>query len=354
MGDENEVFTPDYDGTRSHADAGLNFKVNRLFPWLSFGNAALVPQLLFKLSRFDLIHIHYPFFGGAEWILPFKGLFVRTPKIVLSYHMDVLGSGILKPVFKLYAKTVLPFLIRQTDAIILSTRDYGETSLISRYLDSRPTFVVPYGVGEHFHPAEKNGRLMSRLSLRATDKIILFVGGLDRAHYFKGVSELIAAVASLKNRDIKLLLVGNGNLVDRYRGEMASRGIREQGIIATGVSDQELPDYYNLADLVVLPSINRSEAFGIVLLEAMACARPVVASALPGVREIVEENRNGLLVIPGNIEDLAAKLSLLLDDRERRETFGHSGFKKVEEHYRWRQVIREVKRIYLRLAGDNS
>jgi glycosyltransferase involved in cell wall biosynthesis len=348
LGDQNEVFTPDYDG-KEKGGVMDGFKVHRLLPWIKYGNAAMVPQLLWKLSDFDLVHIHYPFFGGVEWPFLMKSVFVRTPKIVLSYHMDVIGNGILKPFFRLYGKTVLPLLIRYSDALIVSTRDYAETSLISPFLNRKPVYEIPYGVTSRFHPMEKNQKLIARLNLITQNRIILFVGGLDRAHYFKGVPNLISAIRRLNDIDVRLLLIGNGDRIPLYRDQVQKEGLQDQVQFVSGVPDEELPDYYNLADLVVLPSINRSEAFGIVLLEAMACGRPVVASSLPGVRAIINERQNGLLVVPGNLGDLTEKLRFMLDRPGLREEYGLNGFKKVEEGYRWNQVVQKVRKVYLDL-----
>lgn len=348
LGDQNEVFTPDYDGGEM-GGVMEGFKVHRLTPWIKYGNAAMVPQLFWRLSDFDLIHIHYPFFGGAEWPFLIKSVFIRSPKVVLSYHMDVIGDGVLKLFFKLYGKTVLPLLIRYSDALIVSTRDYAETSLISQFLNQKPVYEIPYGVTSQFHPKEKNKKLIARLNLSAENRVLLFVGGLDRAHYFKGVSNLISAFRRLNDRDVKLLLIGNGDRIPLYRDQVKKEGLQDQVHFVSGVTDEELPDYYNLADLVVLPSINRSEAFGIVLLEAMACARPVVGSSLPGVRSIINDRQNGLLVAPGDVGDLTEKLRFMLDQPALREEYGLNGFKKVEEQYRWNQVVQRVRKVYLEL-----
>lgn len=349
LGEENEVFTPDYDGKGGAEDTNSGFRVNRMTPWIKYGNAALVPQVFWKLSGFDLVHIHYPFFGGAEWMLLIKWAFIRSPKIVLSYHMDVIGDGALKLFFKGYGNTVLPLLVKNADALILSSRDYGETSLISRYLIQKPVYDIPYGVSEQYHPKQKNETLVSRLNISAGDTVVLFVGGMDRAHYFKGVSNLILAVSRLNNRRIKLILIGNGDMIPVYMKKAKEEGMKDQAIFISGVTDQDLPDFYNLADLTVLPSVNRSEAFGIVILEAMACGRPVIASSLPGVRSLIDDHHDGLLTIPGDVEDLTEKLKFLVDHSELRDQYGLNGFKKIEEQFRWKFVIEKVRSVYREL-----
>ena len=140
---------------------------------------------------------------------------------------------------------------------------------------------------------------------------ILFVGALDKAHYFKGVDVLLKAMRDL---EYKLMIVGDGDLRSYYEAKAKNLGI-DDGVVFTGrVSNEELSRYYQSADVFVLPSIDKSEAYGMTLLEAMAHGLPVVASNLPGVRSLVGEDR-GLLVEPGDSSDLARVLTeILIDD----------------------------------------
>ncbi|MHB8481889.1 MAG: glycosyltransferase family 4 protein [Nitrospiria bacterium] len=350
LGHDVEVFTPnyhdDYDGEGRGLDKENKFKLHRLTPWLKYGNAALVPQLLWKLPSFDIVHFHYPFFGGVEWISFLRFIYVRPPKIIISYHMDVIGEGVLRLFFKGYTKIILPLLIHQADIIFSATLDYAETSAISRFLGQKPVEIIPYGVSTLFQPKQKNEQLIRRLNFSENNSVILFVGGLDHPHYFKGVNILIEAVAKLERKGIRLLIVGNGDLIPSYREEARKRDLQDQVFFMSGVTDEELPDYYNLADLVVLPSIDRSEAFGLVLLEAMACGRPVIGSSLPGVRAVIEDHKNGLLVKPGDAEDLKEKIQFILDHDETGGQFGLNGFKKVEEHFRWNRILDQVEKVY--------
>lgn len=89
-----------------------------------------------------------------------------------------------------------------------------------------------------------------------------------------------------------------------------------------------------------------SEAFGVVLLEAMACGKPVIASNLPGVRSVVSAGEDGLLVRPGDIDDLAEKTQMLLDDPQRRREMGERGRDKVEEKYAWPKIIPRLVQVY--------
>ena len=154
----------------------------------------------------------------------------------------------------------------------------------------------------------------------------LFVGALDRAHYFKGLSLLLRAfkfvdsgsrqrrvrndtnvAAPAPDRDPvsgmtespRLVVVGTGELLNAYKKEAAHLGIADRVTFTGGVTDEELARWYAGARAEILPSTDRSEAFGIVLIEAMACGTPVIASDLPGVRTVVERVHGGVLVPVG-------------------------------------------------------
>ena len=118
-------------------------------------------------------------------------------------------------------------------------------------------------------------------------------------------------------------------------------------IIFTGyIPDNELVDYYNLCDIFVLPSIDKSEAFGMVLLEAMACAKPVIATDLAGVRQVVEKKVNGLLVKPKNATHLAEQINFLLNHPDVARQYGQAGRQKVVGSYGWQTIADKLLEIY--------
>jgi glycosyltransferase involved in cell wall biosynthesis len=92
-----------------------------------------------------------------------------------------------------------------------------------------------------------------------------------------------------------------------------------------------------------------------VLIEAMACGKPVIASNLPGVRTVVSDGEDGLLVTPGDMTDLAEKIHILLDSPQRRKTMGERGRMKVEEKYTWPKVVERLERVYVEaLRTENA
>lgn len=356
LGHEVEIFTPKYKEVEEEIK---DLKINRIKPLLKYGNAAFLPALHWMLKDFEIIHLHYPFFGGAETIWLYRRKIKKTgAKIVLHYHMDVVGQGIFKTIFSFHKKILLPKIIKLADKVIVTSTDYGKNSDLAKWMFKNPKkfYELPNGVDtDLFFPAPKDEALIKKNNINPDDKVVLFVGGLDQAHYFKGVEYLVEAMSRLrdKNYNWKLVIVGKGELVKHYQSLVSQLRIDRQVIFSGYVPSEDLPKYYNLADVVVLPSIDKSEAFGLTLIEAMACAKPVVASNLVGVRSVVDDQTNGLLTEPKNIDDLATKINYLLTNSDVASQFGQAGRKKVEEKYDWGRIGDELERLYKEILNPN-
>jgi glycosyltransferase involved in cell wall biosynthesis len=233
--------------------------------------------------------------------------------------------------------------------VAATTDDYAKHSALRR-TPAEKVVVLPNGVDTTvFRPERNTDALRARYGLSEDEPIVLFVGGLDTAHYFKGIPILLQSIARLPG--VRVLVIGEGDLRPSYR-EMAHQSGLEERVQFTGhVSQEELPLHYNLADVVVLPSTTRGEAFGMVLIEAMACGIPVVASNLPGVRSVVEDGVNGRLVPPGDATALVEALRALLADSEMRQRMGRDGRMKTERIYDWRLIGLQLERLYLQALG---
>ena len=220
-------------------------------------------------------------------------------------------------------------------------------------LSLRNVVALPNGVDTlRFYPAPAANDFRAAHGISDGERVILFVGSLDSAHYFKGVDVLLHAFALLRDPPARLLIIGRGDLRPQYQAQAATLGIKDRVCFDDAVTDAELPAHYRLADVLVLPSTTRGEAFGVVLLEAMAGAAPVIASDLPGVRSVVTRTGGGLLTPPGDAKALAAALRLLLTDERLRRDMGQRGRAGVARLYAWPKVIDELEALYRRaLAG---
>lgn len=347
LGFEVHVYAPSK-GDSSAADAAHPYAVHRLKQWLQLGHGAFAPEVGGLLGRYDLTVLQYPFFGGAEPLWVSKKLGAKG-KLAMVYHMDVEGAGSLKPFIALHTRWLMPSIIKTADAVIPTTNDYCQHSAVMPLIKSKPARFaeLPPSVDTaRFSPAPKPAALLARYGIAPADKVIVFCGGLDTPHYFKGVPSLLAALADTKLAGVRAVIVGDGNLRPTFEERARTLGIADRVTFAGNVSDAELPDHYRLGDVFAFPSIDRSEAFGIAALEAAACGLPVVASDLPGVRTVVREGITGRRVMAGSVSLLTSALADVLGDEQLRRRLGDAGAAMAQSEYslqrrpeRWRKIL---------------
>ncbi|MBI2644965.1 glycosyltransferase family 4 protein [Candidatus Uhrbacteria bacterium] len=354
LGHTVDVYTPYYAHLRKkiqHNQSAGGIRVHRLRPFFSYGNAAALPQLFWRLRKADLIHLHYPFLGAEIPILLLSVLFKK--RFFLTYHMDLVGTGQLKNFFRWYTAFFLPSLIRRASRICVTSVDYARNSYVRQFLDANPLkfFELHNCVDVRvFFQKEKKKELLGKHEISPQDKVILFVGSLDRAHYFKGVMYLLEAFEQIVHTSqlplaLKLVIVGDGNMRQRYQNLAAQLQIETKVVFVGSAKEAELPDYYALADVLVLPSVDSSEAFGIVLIEAFACGKPVIASNLPGVRSVVEDSVDGYLVEPRDVNDLAIKIYAIISDSDRARIMGQAGLEKAKKIYSFEAIKKKFSDI---------
>lgn len=300
-----------------------------LCPLFRIGNAAVAPQLLWRLRGFEAVELHYPFFGGAEWVWLWKKIYGRRARLTVLYHMDTVGQELFGLIFRLYRALLLRPIMAAADKIIVTSKDYFASSQIAFLRDDPRVIEVPLGVDvECFRPGD------------AKRSSALFVGALDAAHYFKGVPVLLEAFAKiapmLPTTDLEI--VGDGDLRIAYEAMTTDLGLAGRVGFSGRVSDERLSELYREAMVHVLPSIDRSEAFGLVTLAAAASGVPSIVSDLPGVRSVIEPGVTGLIVPPCDVEALASALHDLLSDSARAQAMGAAARERAVRLYDTRTV----------------
>ena len=338
-GMEVHVFTPHYPNTRTVPiqEEQDGYTVHRLRPLFSYGNAAVLLQLFWRLRVVDTIHLHYPALGMELPVL-FWSFFKK--KLVTTYHMDLTGKGIvMRGFFRLYSAFFLPFVLARSSRVFVTSYDYAKGSPLigSRVARYPERFIeLPCSVDmSHFHP---------QMSDRMT-QTILFVGALDSAHYSKGVSVLLAALAHVT--DAKLVIIGDGDLRLSYEQRARELGIYDRVVFTGSIPHDALVRWYAGSLCLVLPSTDATEAFGVVIIEAASCGVSVIASNLRGVRSVVEEGVTGFLVSPGDAAELAEKIQYLISHPDRAKEMGGAARKRVGERYSYDNVA-ETYRSTLR------
>ena len=293
---------------------------------------SLALPLCLRREPADIAHLHFPYPMGdlAHWLAG------RARRTVISYHSDIVRQ---KNLLRLYA----PFLrmaLRRADRIVATSPRYIETS---PFLAPRAAkcVVVPYGIHperfEQVDPAQ-----VAALREPYHTPLILFVGQL---RYYKGVEFLIRAMPQVAGH---AWLIGSDTTTRRTELEAlaGSLGVADR-VTFLGEQDARLPAYFRACDVFVLPSIERSEAFGIVQLEAMASGKPLVSCDVgTGVAWVNQHEVTGLVVPPRDPAALAAALNRLTADPGLRARLGAAGQQRVRTEFTVEKMVDRIEAVY--------
>jgi rhamnosyl/mannosyltransferase len=293
---------------------------------------SLALPLALRRLRPDITHLHfpYPLADVAQRLLG------RARRTVITYHSDIVRQ---QGWLRLYGPVLRDTLARAAAVIATSPR-YAETSPFLAPLGQR-CHVVPYGIApEAFSQASPEA--VRAIRARHGERLVLFVGQL---RYYKGVTYLLRALQAV---DARLLLMG-GESTHRHaelRDLARALGVEDR-LVLLGEMDAERPAYYHACDVFVLPSIARSEAFGIVQLEAMAAGRPVVSCDVgTGVAWVNQHEVTGLVVPPRDPAALAAALNRLLADPDLRRRMGQAGRERVRAEFTRERMLGTIEALY--------
>jgi glycosyltransferase involved in cell wall biosynthesis len=342
-----EVFTAPADGEAPDPGRVL---VHRIPPLVALGNAPLIPRLA-RLEGFDVLHLHYPFIFGSELVLAGRmwpgG---RDAALLVHYKNQLVAGGARGAMFGAYEHTVAPLLVRSADRICVLSREHADSvPYLHRALSTSPERVVemPNGVDtEAFAPGPDGAGIRASLQIPEDAVVAAFVATLDRAHHFKRLDLAIEALARCAEERLHMIVAGGGELLERYRREAAEAGLSGRVHFMGPVPHADLSRALRAADLLLLTT-QPPESFGIVLIEAMACGLPVVASEYPGVRAVVEPDANGLLVPSGDVAATAAALRSMVEmGAERRRSLGGAGRAKAVREWSWPRLTERMDDAY--------
>lgn len=281
-------------------------------------------------GRPDVVHLHAPF-PPAEltWLATMWGR--HRPATVVTYHSDIVRQRWLGALHR----PIERLLLRRSDAVVATSESYRRTSRQLRGLGR--CAVLPLGVD------------VERFARHATStppipgRYVLFVG---RLRHYKGVDHLIRA-ARLLPEDLTVVVAGTGPEGPALH-ELAHRLRLDDRVRFLGdVAGQDLPDLYHHAVALVLPAVNRAEAFGLVQLEAMAAGIPVVSTRLgTGVDEVNLDGVTGLTVPPGDPDSLATAIEQLVTDPDLARRLGTGGLERVRADYSVEAMIDRFEALY--------
>ncbi|MEK6976218.1 MAG: glycosyltransferase family 4 protein [Candidatus Thermoplasmatota archaeon] len=284
-------------------------------------------------SDSDVVHV------AATYPFTTPGVLRRAHNLgipsVLDFHFEPSsGSAVGRLAASVYRR-IGPRDYPLAAVALVRSMAYGHNSPSLGGVPASRWRVVPNGIDpEHFTP---DGPAHA-------GSYLLFVGRL--VHY-KGLPVLLDAVATLRPR-VPLVIAGDGPLRASLQAQARRLGLDVRFL--GRVPDADLPSLYRGARLTVLPSVTCQEAFGISLLESMACGTPVVASRLPGVAELA--GLGGLVAEPGDATDLAARLSTALDDDAL--PCGKPLASAIHAAYSWQAVADRLESVYREVADQTD
>lgn len=317
----------------------------------SVNRAPFIPGVWKSVARgnFDVI---MPFFSypGLSEIATIIGAF-KAP-IIANYQMDLWpeeGLHSHSAILMRVARKNLSFSLRYAARIISSTKSYALTSPVLRRFKDR-LVIIPNGVdSDFFKPVSGEAKEQLRIELGINyPRIGIFCG---RFVPYKGIIHLLKAIRLLRRKRLgfHLLLMGQGPQEEVIRKNISLLGISDR---VTVISHTKKLDFINktdlyrkhiqAADMIFLPSTSRLEAFGIALLEGMACGLAPVASDIAGVKELVM-SADGLLTKPVHPNSIASAIELLLQDEGHLETLKKDSRKAAEKQYHWKTIAKRLQ-----------
>lgn len=331
------VFALSYPFSR-YNDTALEYKIIRSWPLLPGGAAGWVPAWRKQLAGFDLIHLHYPFYGGAESVWLNSG----SVPYIITYHMDAQPTALFKKPIKLvYDRWLAPKIIKKAGRVILV--DDNHNFSFEKKLRPSQKMILPNGIDTEIFTPDSAGVEEFGLDKLAGKPIFLFVGNFLPV---KGLPLLIKAWNKISNDEVQLVVVGGGHSESSYKKLAKKFGVADR-IHWQGpcYNKERLAKYYQLATAVVIPSF--SETFSLVAGEALSSGCPVIASDVPGMRARVKEGETGFLFESGAERSLIDALERFLKlTPEERNKFGQNGRALVEKEFSLKKHIDSLEEIY--------
>jgi glycosyltransferase involved in cell wall biosynthesis len=340
------VFTAPADGAAPDPGRAL---VHRIDPVFAIGNAPLIPALA-RVEGFDVVHLHYPFIFGSELTLLGRLASSRRRQALLVHYKNrLVGKGAKGGLFEVYERTVAPVLARAADRLCVLSLDHSRTVSYLSQIEARdPAKLIelPNGVDtEAFSPGVE-AAVRARLGIPDNAVVAAYVAALDRAHHYKRVDLAIDGVARLGDERLHLVIAGGGERLEGFRRHAAATGVGERVHFLGPVPHAELPTVLRAADLFVLTT-EPPESFGIVLIEAMACGLPTIATDFAGVRAVVDHGETGFLIPRGDLDALTTALHELVEaGPDGRTRMGAAGRAKAEASWSWPALIDRLDAAY--------
>ena len=299
----------------------------------------MLPLLRRMAQQAGLVQIHMPnpMAALALWASGFQG------RVLVHWHSDVVRQ---QRAMRLY-EPLQTWLLQRADAIIGTSAAYAAASPALAPWRGKLRII---GLGISDHHSRPDPQAVARIRAGYSGRRIVFA--LGRMSAYKGFDVLIDAAAHLPE-DVVVLIGGQGELLAAHQARVASLGLGRRVHLLGALPESSLINYHEAADLFCLPSVTRAEAFGVVMLEAMAAGRPVVCSDIPGsgLSWVDVHGQAGLTVTPGSVPALADALSQILDDPALAARLGAGGRARYLKNFTASDMIDRHAALYRELLA---
>ena len=332
------VASDDASGTEETLDG---VSVTRLPTRLMLASTPLCTGMISRIRAYsgEIVHLHLP---NPMAILAYLASGHRG-HLVVTYQSDVVRQKVLGPLFE----PLLHAALRRCSAIIASSPNYLRSSpVLARHLDRCE--VIPLGIPiEDFDHCD--AAAIASIRQEFGDRLIISVG---RLVYYKGFEYLIRAMTQVQGR---LLIVGEGPLRAKLSALATQLGVADRICFLGNINHQRLVACYHAAAVFALASIARSEAYGIVQVEAMAAGLPVVNTNLDsGVPFVSLDEQTGLTVPPADVDALAAAINRLLDNPDLRAEFGRAAQLRAKQEFSVDVMAARTLSLYERITSTGN
>ena len=300
-----------------------------------------LPRFRELARRADIVHVHSPYPLGELALLLNP---VKVP-VIVTYHFDIVRQRIVAPFYN----PILHAVLRRADHIVATNPNTPRSSpILKRYQDK--VSAIPFGIQiEKFILSDTEKESVQTLKRGFSRPVVLFVG---RLVYYKGVEHLIRAAAQV---DSDFVVIGDGPLKEGLVRLAADIGVAPRIRFLEHLPRPELFAYFHASDLFVLPSVAESEGFGLVLLEAMACGKPLVTTELgTGTSWINQHGETGFVVPPRDPGALAEAIQHLVSDEGLRRKMGHAAYDRVCRVFTRREFGEAYTKLFRSLLSNAS
>lgn len=304
--------------------------------WLKAAATMISPSMILRLRRicrhYDIIHIHHPDPMAALALL----LSGYRGRVILHWHSDIQKQRHLLALYR----PLQSWLLRRADRIVGTSPVYLAESPFLQGVQQR-TFCLPIGTD----PIRPDPEAVRKLRERYGNRKIVF--SLGRLVAYKGYSSLIEAARYLSD-DYVVLIGGGGPLREELQRQIDALGLQRRVELLGRIPDGELPAYYGACTLFCLSSVQKTEAFGIVQIEAMSCGKPVVATNIPqsGVAWVNAHGESGLNVTPGDARALARAIEQVALQEAADGRYSAGALRRYRELFTREQMINKCLNLY--------